>query len=100
MPLPRGALIALVSSFVLNAQTESRKELTPRELFYAAAQAPASKPSPQRSGGTSRKATPKPAEIARAKAAPPPAPAQTPEPPSAPIVRTVVQTAPMPASGE
>lgn len=72
---------------------QAPRQLTARELFYAAAQAPA-KPAaktPAKATVRTEKPPSKPVEIARADPAPKP---------SAPIVRTAAQTAPMPSTGE
>src|SRR5690349_10023909 len=87
MPLSRGFFLTFCTATLISAQSESRKELTPRELFYAAAQAPAAKSAPAR---------PAAARSAPRVAKPAPKPVETP----VPVVKTAVQTAPMPASGE
>ena len=83
----RGFLLTCCTAGLIFAQAAAKKQLTARELFYAAAQAPAAKANTARPPAKRSTATPaKPVEIARAAprpAAAPPAPA----------------TAPMPASG-
>src|SRR5215467_6722879 len=98
MPLKRGIFLTFGAAILIFAQSASRKELTPRELFYAAAQAPA-KPNaarpPVKTATRTPKAPAKPVEIARADPQPPaPRPSQSES--SAPVIRTAVQTAPMP----
>ena len=92
MSLKRGILAVLWAAATIPAQ-QAPKQLTARELFYAAAQAPAkpaAKP-PAKAPVRAEKPPSKPVEIARADPAPKP---------SAPIVRTAAQTAPMPSTGE
>ena len=92
----RGILLACYCAGLIFGQTASRKQLTARDLFYAAAQAPAVKPpAPSARPPVKKSAAPKPVEIARAdtrtQSPRPQAPAATqPAPPA---------TAPMPASG-
>ena len=99
----RGILFACCSVGLIFGQSTSKKQLTARELFYAAAQAPASKPASSASVPKTvpKKAStpPKPVEVARADTRP-----QTPRPqapelatPSTPTAAPA--TAPMPASG-
>jgi hypothetical protein len=94
----RGLFLTFCAASLLSAQGASHKLLTARELFYAAAQAPAPREAPKPAPKTavrSTKTPPKRVEIARAD--PQPAAAAT----SAPIVKAAaVQTAPMPASGD
>jgi len=88
----QGFLLACGMAGLILGQGAPKKQLTGRELFYAAAQAPAAKPA---AAPAKRPApAPKPVEVARAESKPP---AQRPvaatAPPAAPA------TAPMPASG-
>src|SRR5271169_660895 len=92
MPSTRGFLLSCCTAGLIFAQASPKKQLTARELFYAAAQAPAAatktgaaRPPAKRSTAT----PPKPVEIARADTKPP-----APRPPQA-----APATAPMPASG-
>ena len=90
MSLKRGILAVLFVASTVPAQ-QAPKQLTARELFYAAAQAPA-KPvakAPAKAPVRAEKPPSKPVEIARADPAP-----KT----SAPIVRTAAQTAPSSAT--
>lgn len=100
MSSTRGFLLWLFAAALVPAQDTSRKQLTARELFYAAAQAPAapSPPHPRTPAKAAPRPThtpPKPLEMARADPNPrvPPAGADTVAQAPAPI------TAPMPASG-
>ncbi|MGD0778220.1 MAG: DUF4384 domain-containing protein [Candidatus Solibacter sp.] len=90
MPPIRGFLLFCCTAGLIFAQAAPQKQLTARELFYAAAQTPAAKPDNARPPAKRSTRTPaKPVEIARADPRPPaPRPA---EPPPA--------TAPMPAGG-
>jgi hypothetical protein len=88
---------ALVSAPNVSAQDSAKKQLTARELFYAAAQAP---PAAPRASRPPAKSAPRPArpapktEIARAETRVPDSPRQdAPQPP------TPAATAPMPPSG-
>ena len=108
MSFKKGVLAALCSAAAIPAQ-HTPKQLTARELFYAAAQAPAkvvpasTKAPAKAPARPAVKPVPKPVEIARADTAPPlptvaattPAPTSTPAASAAPA-----QTAPMPATGE
>src|ERR1019366_1979980 len=93
----RGFLLSCCTAGLIFAQAAPQKQLSARELFYAAAQAPAAaKPATARPPAKRPTATPpKPVEIARADTRPP-APLPT-APPVAP--RPAPTTAPMPASG-
>jgi len=112
MLLTRGLILGLGAAALMSAQEPSKKQLTARELFYAATQAPAkpvdtakppvktetSKAAPKTVANAPRpNRTPaKPVEIARAD--------QKQEPPSTPDgtgkVTPAVQTAPMPVNGQ
>jgi hypothetical protein len=97
----RGFFLTFSAVAFLFSQGISKKELTPRELFYAAAQAPKSsapRPAPKTVSRAAKPAS-KPVEIARADPQPSP-PRSSQSETSAPVVKTAVQTAPMPASGE
>jgi Domain of unknown function (DUF4384) len=88
----RGFLLSCCTAGLIFSQAAPKKQLTARELFYAAAQSPAAptKPAPARPAAKRATATtPKPVEIARADTKPP-APRPAAPPPA---------TAPMPASG-
>ena len=95
----RGFLLFCSTAGLVFAQAAPPKQLTARELFYAAAQAPAAKTDSARAPAKRpARTTPKPVEIARAEARPP-APR-----PSEPVVQAAASkpaptTAPMPASG-
>jgi len=91
----RGILLACCSAGLIFGQAASKKQLTARELFYAAAQAPAAKPAATARPPVKKAAAPKPVEIARADTRPqsPRPEAPTTAQPAAPA------TAPMPASG-
>jgi len=99
MPPTRGFLLCCCSTGLMFAQAAPPKQLTARELFYAAAQVPAA---PQRSRPQAKAAprpthtAPKPVEVARADASPR-AQATATEPTPAPVPAPA--TAPMPASG-
>jgi hypothetical protein len=91
MPLTRSLLLACCTAGLIFAQPAPQKQLTARELFYAAAPAPAAvKPVAARPPARRSTATPaKPVEIARADSRPPaprapdqPAPTTAPMPPS------------------
>jgi hypothetical protein len=90
MSLNKGVLAALCVAGLASAQNHP-KQLTARELFYAAESAPAARTSQARPASRSAKAPAKSVEIARAD----PAPARTSSPAKAPV-----QTASMPVSGE
>src|ERR1019366_9247442 len=96
----RGFLLFCCTAGLIFAQAAPQKQLTARELFYAAAQAPAAaKPATARPPAKRPTATPpKPVEIARADTRPPAprttASAAQPAPP-----QPAPATAPMPASG-
>jgi Domain of unknown function (DUF4384) len=92
MSLTRVILAALCAVSTIPAQ-QAPRQLTARELFYAAAQVPpkpAAKP-PARPVARPERPASKPVEIARADPAPKP---------SAQIIRTSAKTAPMPSTGE
>jgi len=95
----RGFLLLCSTAGLVLAQAAPPKQLTARELFYAAAQAPANKTDSGRAPAKRpARTTPKPVEIARAEVRPP-APR-----PSEPVVQAAASkpaptTAPMPASG-
>jgi len=107
MPAKRGFLIVFSATAVLCAQDAPRKQLTARELFYAATKPAPPKPDAPKAVAKaptapprSTKTPPKPVEIAVAQPSmQPPRPAPTPDG-SAQVVRTAAQTAPMPANGE
>ena len=91
MPLTRTFLLACCTAGLIFAQPAPQKQLTARELFYAAAPAPAAvKPVAARPPARRSPAVPaKPVEIARADSRPPaprapeqPAPTTAPMPPS------------------
>jgi hypothetical protein len=90
MPLTRRFLLSCCTAGLIFAQPAPQKQLTARELFYAAAPAPAAvKPVAARPPARRSTATPaKPVEIARADSRPP-----APRAPDQPA------TAPMPPSG-
>jgi hypothetical protein len=91
MPFTRGFLLSCCTAGLIFAQAAPHKQLTARELFYAAAPAPAAKTGAARPPARRSTASPaKPVEIARADSRPR-APSTT-EPPAP-------ATAPMPASG-
>ena len=46
MPLARGLFVTFCTASLISAQNAPKKQLTARELFYAAAQMPAPKPDP------------------------------------------------------
>ena len=92
----RGVLLSCCTASLIFSQAAPKKQLTARELFYAAAQAPAAAKNDTARPPAKRPARPKPVEIATAdvkpvaspttaSAVPPPAPAHT--------------TAPMPTGG-
>src|ERR1039458_4694112 len=100
MRLRRGFLLSCCTACLIFAQAAPQKQLTARELFYAAAQIPAAARSdtPRPPAKRSTRTPAKPVEVARADTRPPapvpPAPgAQTAAQPPAPA------TASMPASG-
>ena len=102
MPLKRGIFLTFGTAIFIFAQSASRKELTPRELFYAAAQVPPKTNAPRppvKTAMRTPKAAAKPVEIARADPQPT-APRPTQSETSAPVIKTAIQTAPMPSSGE
>jgi hypothetical protein len=92
MPLTRRFLLSFCTAGLIFAQPTHQKQLTARELFYAAAPAPAAvKPVASRPPARRSAATPaKPVEIARADSRP-----SAPRPPDQPAPTT----APMPPSG-
>src|SRR5437762_2841889 len=94
----RGFFAVLCAAAMLPAQNAPKKQLTARELFYAAPQAPAP-PKPTAAPKAPPKAVtrvnpppPKTVEVARAEPQPP---SQTKDP----VVKVAAQTAPLPASG-
>jgi Domain of unknown function (DUF4384) len=94
----RGFLLSCCTAGLIFAQAAPKKQLTARELFYAAAQAPAAAKTDAARPPAKRAARPKPVEIARADIKPtdstPTATAlPTPNPHPAPA------TAPMPTGG-
>ena len=94
MPPTRGLLLFLSAATLLTAQEPSqRKQLTARELFYAAAQPPSAPTHPRPSGKAAVRPVvpPKAVEIARADT--------TPRVPSRPADTVAPATAPMPAGG-
>jgi hypothetical protein len=92
----RGVLLSCCTASLIFAQAAPKKQLTARELFYAAAQAPAAKSDTARPPAK-RPARPKPVEVARADVKPPStAAAATPTPAAAQLVPA---TAPMPTGG-
>jgi hypothetical protein len=91
MPFTRGLLLSCCTAGLIFAQAAPHKQLTARELFYAAAPAPAAKTSAARPSARRSTAVPaKPVEIARAD----PRPAAP-----RPTAAVAPTTAPMPASG-
>ncbi len=112
MPIVRGTLLICCAAGILSAQS-APKQLTARELFYAAAQAPAP-PTPRPPARNSTRTPAKPVEIARADPRPP-RPRAEPEPSAVttatattvvtPVATAVTTPAPapttaaMPASG-
>src|ERR1035437_2766570 len=101
MRYTRGFLLSCCAAGLIFGQAAPQKQLTARELFYAAAQAPAAaKPATARPPAKRSTSTPaKPVEIARADTRPP-----APHPTEAQVAQTVAPrpaptTAPMPASG-
>lgn len=105
--MTRGLLLILSGATLVAAQENTQKQLTARELFYAAAQAPAapvtaapvrSKP-PVRSAARPSHTAPKPVEIARADSASRTTQVTDPTPPATPAPPPAPATAPMPASG-
>src|ERR1035437_11112434 len=101
MPSTRGFLLSCCTAGMIFAQAAPKRQLTARELFYAAAQPPAAaKPATARPPAKRSTATPaKPVEIARADTRPP-APRPTEPPVAQPAApRPAPATAPMPASG-
>jgi hypothetical protein len=107
MPLARGFFVTFCTISLISAQDAPKKQLTARELYYAAAQMPAPKvdapKAPARTAPIrSTKTPPKPVEIASADTRPAPARQQTSTPPTSGeiVLRTAPQTAPMPVTGE
>src|SRR5260370_18246987 len=96
--MTRGFLLILSAATLVSAQDTTKKQLTARELFYAAAQAPAPAPRSRPPAKTAPRTTPtppKPADVARADTH-----AQTSPPDStAPTPAAAPATAPMPSSG-
>ena len=97
MPLTRGLFVTFCTASLLSAQT-TRKQLTARELFYAAAQAPAANPAKPPSKATSRPTSTPPKRVEVARADPQPTPARPHD--NTPAPKPPAQTAVMPASGE
>jgi hypothetical protein len=101
MPLVRGFFVSLCTLGALYPQS-APKQLTARELFYAATSMPAAQPLPSKAPGKSAPIAPrsnktpaKPVEISRAETHPN-------SPPSASLqaaAQAAPQTAPMPANG-
>jgi hypothetical protein len=90
----RGVLLSCCTAGLIFSQAAPKKQLTARELFYAAAQAPAAKGDTARPPAK-RPVRPKPVEVARAEVKPPStAAAVTPAP-----VQPAPATAPMPTGG-
>src|SRR5215470_11679264 len=87
----RGVLLSCCTASLIFSQAAPKKQLTARELFYAAAQAPAKSDTAR--PPAKRPARPKPVEVARAEVKPPSTAAATAAatPPPA--------TAPMPTGG-
>jgi hypothetical protein len=98
--LPIRGFLLFCSTAGLVFSQASPKQLTARELFYAAAQTPAGKTDPARAPAKRPARTPpKPVEIARADNKPPaPRPTETVAPPPT-ASKPPSATAPMPASG-
>jgi hypothetical protein len=96
----RGFLFSCLTASLMFAQAAPQKQLTARELFYAAAQAPAAaKTGTARPPARRSTATPaKPVEIARADTRPP-APRTTASVAQPAAAQPAPATAPMPASG-
>jgi hypothetical protein len=90
MPSIRGFLLSCCTAGLIYSQAP-QKQLTARELFYAAAQVPAAaaKPSAARPPAKRSATPPKPVEIARADT----------KPPALRTAQSAPATAPMPASG-
>ena len=93
MPPTRGFALACCTACLIFGQAAPQKQLTARELFYAAAQAPAT-PAPAVKTGNARppatrstRTPAKPVEIARAD-------------PKSPAPQAAPATAPMPANGQ
>jgi hypothetical protein len=94
----RGFLLFCSTAGLIFAQVAPHKQLTARELFYAAAQAPAAKADAARPPAKRpARVVPKPVEVARAEKPPVPRPAEPAAPPEA--AKPATATAPMPASG-
>jgi hypothetical protein len=99
MPTTRGLALSCCTACLIFGQAAPQKQLTARELFYAAAQAPASQTGNARPPAKRSTRTPaKPVEIARAD---PNSPAtRSAEPPAAQPASPPAATAPMPANGQ
>jgi hypothetical protein len=99
MPTTRGFALSCCTACLIFGQAAPQKQLTARELFYAAAQAPASQTGNARPPAKRSTRTPaKPVEIARAD---PNSPAtRSAEPPAAQPASPPAATAPMPANGQ
>src|SRR5664280_2386683 len=99
MPPTRGFALSCCTTCLIFGQAAPQKQLTARELFYAAAQAPAAQTGSARPPAKRSTRTPaKPVEIARAG---PNSPAtRSAEPPAAQPASPPAATAPMPANGQ
>jgi hypothetical protein len=94
----RGFLLFCSTAGLIFAQAATHKQLTARELFYAAAQAPAAKTDAARPPAKRpARIVPKPVEVARAENKPPAGPTEPVPPPAA--SKPAPATAPMPSSG-
>jgi hypothetical protein len=94
----RGFLLFCSTAGLIFAQAAPHKQLTARELFYAAAQAPAAKTDAARPPAKRpARIVPKPVEVARAEDKPPAGPTEQVPPPVA--SKPAPATAPMPSSG-
>jgi len=106
MPLTRGLFVTFCTVSLISAQTAPKKQLTARELFYAATQTPAAKPEPAKAPGKatpprSTHTPPKRVEMARAETRPSNPPPQTTAPTTLPpSTPAPPQTAAMPTTGE
>ncbi len=91
----RGVLLSCCTASLIFSQAAPKKQLTARELFYAAAQAPAAAKNDTARPAAKRPARPKPVEIATADVKPVASPTTPTPPPPAPVHTT----APMPTGG-
>jgi hypothetical protein len=99
MPTTRGFALSCCTACLIFGQAAPQKQLTARELFYAAAQAPASQTGNARPPAKRSTRTPaKPVEIARAD--PNSSATRSAEPPAAQPASPPAATAPMPANGQ